>query len=43
MNLGNNLFYVRKAKGLSQAELIEFDIDTKEPQVIIDKTSDKVI
>ncbi|MEG0180224.1 MAG: helix-turn-helix transcriptional regulator, partial [Oscillospiraceae bacterium] len=82
MNLGNNLFNARKAKGLSQEsvaeklgvsrqtiskwesdetlpdirqskrlallyglsldELIEFDIDTKEIQDIIDKTSDKV-
>ncbi|MEG0019426.1 MAG: helix-turn-helix transcriptional regulator, partial [Oscillospiraceae bacterium] len=82
MNLGNNLFNARKAKGLSQEvvaeklgvsrqtiskwetdetlpdirqskslsvlyglsldELIEFDIDAKEIQEAIDRTSDKV-
>ncbi len=42
MSLGNHLFHARKKKGLSQDELVEFDIDVKEIQEAIDRTSDQV-
>ena len=42
MSLGNNFYNARKKSGLSLDELIEFDIDVKEIQAIIDRTNDTV-
>lgn len=42
MSLGNNFYNARKKSGLSLDELIEFDIDVKEIQAVIDRTNDTV-
>lgn len=42
MGLGNHLFHARKKKGLSLDELVEFDIDIKEIQEVIDRTSEGI-